>query len=112
MACSTHKHDKTTAGWGKRKPGGQRERRQVRARCGAGAFAATYQGELKFPLVAKTGSCCLACDGARVAYQRASMHHKRYPGVAAKIRSRAKTAGCAWAQGAPRKRAVKRRRRR
>ena len=115
MPCATHKHDRTTAGW-KRPTTGQKRRRALAKRCPTAFMVKTKAGDLKFPVVPEHGaSCCLDCRAARVAAQRAGQHHKRYPGLYAKIRARAKTAGCDWAQGAPRakaKRKTKARRRR
>jgi hypothetical protein len=98
--CVEHREARSTKGWAAQKPSsGQRIRRGIVERCGAGAFAVkTKSGEYKFPLV-NPKTCCTSCLGTREAYGRASQHKRRYPGVAKKIKSLAARKGCRWARG-------------
>lgn len=56
-------------GWHKRAPKTGRDRRALLARCGRDAFL--EPGNLKFPVVAKTGGCAVDCAGAQAALVRA-----------------------------------------
>lgn len=96
--CATHQGAKTVSGW--RNPSsGQRRRRALAKRCPGAFMARDKQGNLKFPMVPERGKgCCVDCRGARVGYAYASKFKRKYPGVAGRIRARAKRAGCEWAK--------------
>lgn len=76
-------------GWSKRAPKTMKERRALKARCGAKAFLDPKN--LKFPVMAKNGRCVIDCAGVRAAKSRAGSLHRR------KIMTRAKRAGRACA---------------
>lgn len=111
--CATHQEAKSAKGW-KSVTNGQARRRAMQKRCPQAFMGKDKKGNLKFPLIPEKGGkgCCIDCRAARVAYSRASRWEGKYPGVAPAIRSRAKRAGCEWAQKPARPRTKRKVRRR
>ena len=104
---ATHKSQLTAKGWGKVKPRSAPERIALARKCGRGAFMVHGKKlvgkALKFPVVprlkrGKRGSCAPDCRGLRAAYSEAAWTKKKYPGLAKRVKKRAKAAGCKWAR--------------
>lgn len=84
---------KTVKGWDKKKPKTDKDREKVKRACGPGAFLAP--GELKYPIVGKSGGCAVDCRGLRAAKARAAQHGRK--DLVAKADRLARQVGCRWA---------------
>lgn len=87
-----HRGARTTKGWRRRAPKTKSEREALYARCGAKAFLDPKK--LKFPIMAKSGSCVVDCEGLRAAKSRAGQYKHRK--VKAKAARMGKRAACHW----------------
>ncbi len=88
-----HRKAKSTKDWRKLAPHLKSERKALLARCGKKAFL--QPSKLKFPIMARYGSCVVDCEGLRAAKARAMQFgHKA---IAAKADRTGKRASCRWA---------------
>jgi len=90
-------------------PKGKFQRRDLKKRCGAGAFL--EPGALKYPIMAYRGACIPDCTGVEAAYKRSlqvasraqrkgqSALARRNKRIAAKAKALGKRAACHWARG-------------
>jgi hypothetical protein len=102
------KTKRTTKGWAKRAPSRVSARRELKKRCGAKAFL--LPGELKYPIMAKSGPCTIDCQGLRAAKSRLGAmatsakrvkryaESKKFRRLQMKADRIGRKAGCRWAR--------------
>jgi hypothetical protein len=100
--CRTTHPRLSSKGWKKRYPHKGVERHLIYKHCGSRCFG--VPGKQLFPICAahrsRSGrvSCKVSSTGTSAAYNRARQLRKKYPGLAAKIRSIARSRKFHWAR--------------